>query len=432
MTWEGNSIELGGKVMYARAKWHRVSLLIFSIVLIASRRAAAQAGQLDPTFGTGGIVTTDFGLQTYSNIATANAVVIQPDGKIVVCGGAPTSTGFPNAVVARYNTNGTLDTGFGTGGIAMTNTFSILSAIALQPDGKIVVDGFAGETLVVIRYTANGSLDPTFGTGGIASFIALDASTSGLLIQPDGKIVVANHALTRLLSNGQLDSTFGTGGSVKVAGYNPTAVALLTNGKLLVATAFGNSGFVTRYDSNGSLDTSFAVYGQLATAGSGNAMVLLRTGEFLVGGSLISSLTELNQGFGTSTGFTVSRYQGAGIADGTFATHGGVLTPLTDYPNVLTSGLGVQSTGDIVVLGTAANDIEPLAFALARYTAAGQLDTAFGTGGIVITSFGSSTFATANGLAIQSDNKIVAVGGYTTSEQGDFDTGFKLTRYLSQ
>ena len=81
----------------------RAWLLVFSIVLVASTQAAAQAGQLDPTFGTGGIVTTDFGNQINSDVATANAVTIQPDGKIVVCGGAPGSNGFPNAAVVRYN-----------------------------------------------------------------------------------------------------------------------------------------------------------------------------------------------------------------------------------------------------------------------------------------------------------------------------------------
>lgn len=423
--------------MYSRTTSPRTSLLMFSILLIASTLAAAQAGQLDPTFGQGGIVTTDFGIQLgQSNIATANAVTIQPDGKIVVCGGAPTSTGFATAAVARYNTDGSLDTEFGSSGIAITPNLTTLTAIALQTDGKIVAVGGGGITIDVLRYSSNGTLDTTFGKGGIAAITDLPGVTSGVGVQPDGKIVVASgFHLLRLLPDGQPDPAFGSGNGVKLAGDSATALALLSNGKILVASALGasafeGSGFVTRYTSNGSLDGSFGINGQMATPGPANAMVLLGTGEFLVGGSVISSLTVLNQGFGPSTGFAVSRYQGGGITDGRFGSHGGTLTALSGFPNVNTSGLGVQSSGDIVVLGTPTNT-EGLGFALARYTPTGQLDTTFGTNGTVITIFGTD-FVTASGLAIQSDGKIVAVGSYATSGQTNFDFGYKLARYLGQ
>jgi len=98
-------------------------LLGFSTLLIATEQATAQAGRLDPTFGNGGIVTTDCGLQTgSSNAATANAAAIQSDGKIVVVGAAPGSNGFPIAAVARYNSNGSLDTSFGSSGIVTTSS----------------------------------------------------------------------------------------------------------------------------------------------------------------------------------------------------------------------------------------------------------------------------------------------------------------------
>jgi uncharacterized delta-60 repeat protein len=427
--------------MYAATASHRVSFLIFSILFIASTQAAAQAGQLDPTFGQGGIVTTDFANQTgQSNIAAANAVTIQPDGKILVCGGAPTTTGFPTAAVARYNTDGSLDTGFGTAGIAVTPKVASLAAIALQTDGKIVAIGSGPSTTIdVVRYSPNGSLDPTFGKGGIAEFVALIEVTGGVVVQPDGKIVVADRTMFRLLPEGQVDSSFGTG-TGRLAGFNPTALALLPSGKILVSSAlafatsgFQNSGFVSRYNSDGTLDTGFGINGQLATAGPADAMVLLGTGEFLIGGGLISNLAQLSDAFQPSTGFAVSRYFGMGATDAKFATHGGVLTALAGFPTIVTSGLGVQSSGDIVVLGTAiASSIVPHVFALVRYTPTGQLDTTFGTNGTVTTSFGN-IFVNATALAIQSDGKIVAVGSFTTTENhGLFDTGFKLTRYLGQ
>jgi uncharacterized delta-60 repeat protein len=425
--------------MHASKTLRCASLLVVSILFAASTQAAAQAGQLDPTFGQGGIVTTDFGIQLgQANIATANAVTIQPDGKIVVSGAAPTSSGFPTAAVARYNTDGSLDTGFGSSGVAVTPNLTALTAVALQTDGKIVAVCGGGITIDVVRYSTDGSLDTTFGSGGIAAISALPGGTSGVGVEPDGKIVVASgFHLLRLLPDGASDPTFGSGSGtgVKLAGDSATALALLANGKIQVASALGASdneasGFVTRYTSNGSLDASFGINGQMATSGPANAMVLLSTGEFLIGGSVISSLTALNGGFGPSTGFAVSRYQGAGVTDGKFGSHGGTLTALSASPNVNTSGLGVQSSGDIVVLGTPAN-IESFGFGLARYTPTGQLDTTFGSNGTVITAFGTD-FVNASALAIQSDGKIVAVGSYRTSGQNNFDYGYKLARYLGQ
>jgi uncharacterized delta-60 repeat protein len=422
--------------MYKDTMLHRAWLLILSIVLIASTQAAAQAGQLDPTFGQGGIATTDFGNQINSDIATANAVTIQPDGKIVVCGGAPGSNGFPNAAIARYNTDGSLDKGFGNGGVnILLGQFEILTAIALQTDGKIVATGAAGEAIDVIRFNSNGQLDSSFGTNGIASVTALGSSTSGIVVQPDGKILVGNgHLLIRFLPSGQPDLGFGSAGSARVAGYNPTALALLPNGKILVASSlissgFENPGFVTRYNADGSLDASFGINGQLSVPGPASAMVLLSAGpfagEFLVAGNLTSSVT------GPVNGFEVSGYRGVGTVDARFGTNGGAVTPVPDFPTIATSGLGIQSSGDIVASGIASATLTSNVFALARYTPAGRLDTTFGTGGLVTTSLPNTSQIFANGLAIQSDDKILVVGNFTTSElHGQFDTGFKLVRYL--
>jgi uncharacterized delta-60 repeat protein len=422
--------------MDSSTAWHRAWLLIFSLLLIASAQAAAQAGQLDPSFGQGGIVTTDFGNQINSDIATANAVTIQTDGKIVVCGGAPGSNGFPNAAVVRYNTDGSLDKRFGNAGVnVVLGQFEILTAIALQTDGKIVTAGSAGEDIDIIRFNSNGQLDSTFGTNGIVSFSAIGALTSGIVVQPDGNILVGNgHLLIRFLPSGQLDLTFGSGGSAKVAGYNPTAIALLSNGKILVASAlvssgFENPGFVTRYNGDGSLDASFGINGQLSVPGPANALVLLNAGrfagEFVIAGNLTSSVS------GPVSGFAVSGYKGVGTVDARFGTNGGDVTSVPNFSTIATSGLGLQSSGDFVTSGTASTSSFSTVFALARYTPAGRLDVTFGTNGIVTTSFPNTNEVTANGLAIQSDDKIVAVGNFITSElHGQFDTGFKLARYL--
>jgi uncharacterized delta-60 repeat protein len=431
----GDQSNLEESIMCVRTL-HRASLLIFSILVIASQQATAQAGKLDPTFGNGGIVTTDFGDQRQSsNVATANAVTIQPDGKIVVCGGVPNSNGFPVAAVVRYHTNGSLDKSFGTSGIVTTPSIEDLpfTAITLQPDGKILATA-GGFTAFVVRYTADGVLDSTFGTGGIVTLSFINGpSTSGVLVQPDGKILVADRGLFRFLSDGQFDTSFGNGGTARTAGYPATGLALLPNGKILVASSFsGTSGFISQYDSNGSLDTTFGIDGQLASPGTAAGLVLLGTGDFLAAGSLTNNSIQPYPGI-VASGFAVSRYLSAGITDASFGTNGGTVTSIPNFPIVATSGLAVQSSGDIVLLGTANQNPKPV-FALARYTSTGQLDPAFGTKGTVVTAFGGSVqipSVSANGLTIQEDGKIVAVGSYSVFvPYHGFDNALKVVRYL--
>ncbi|MGA9504458.1 MAG: hypothetical protein WBV31_08460 [Terriglobales bacterium] len=410
----------------------RARLLVLGILLIASAHAVAQAGQLDPDFGQGGIVTTDFGILP-NGTASAAAVTIQPDGKIIVFGGVTSSSGTSVAAV-RYNTNGSLDTGFGTAGVATVAGLTFPSALALQPDGKIVgvafnIGGYGGAFGInIVRFSSTGVLDPAFGTGGVVGTGIFSAQVpSGVVIQPNGDILIAEGELLRLLPDGQFDTSFGTGGQAHVLGGDQAnGLALLSNGKILVtsATSFSAGGLVTRYNSNGNLDSSFAIGGQLGATGPSNALLLLSNGEFLVGGDLASSVNG-------PVGFAVSRYQAVGATDPKFGAHGGVVTPLAGFPTIATSGLGVQANGDIVALGTASASKTSQAFALARYTPTGQLDTTFGTSGSVTTAFGTTTVA-ASGLAIQADSNIVAVGGYSTTKPNGTDVGFKLARYLGQ
>jgi len=419
--------------MFAR-RFACVWLLMLSLLFLLPTQAAAQAGQLDPTFGTGGIVTTDFGDQNSSNnAATANAAVIQPDGKIVVVGAAPGSNDFPIAAVLRYNSNGSLDSTFGTGGIVTTASIEDVpfTSVALQSDGKIVAVA-GGFSAFVVRYTSTGVLDSTFGTGGIVTLGDIAGpSLSGVVIQPDGKIVVANRNLFRLLSTGQLDTSFGNNGTAFTAGYAATALALESNGEILTTSTEVGSGFISQYQSNGTLDTTFGIAGQLATPGTAPGLALLASGELLSGGAQTNNSVHGSNGMVASS-MAVSRYLAAGVVDASFGTNGGTVTPIPNFLAVTTSDLAVEPTGDIVLLGTASQT--STAFALARYTVNGQLDTTFGNNGTVVTSFVSGfnmPAVSANGLAIQTDGKIVVVGSYTilVPHRG-FDTAFKVLRYL--
>jgi uncharacterized delta-60 repeat protein len=416
-----------------------LALYVCAAVFALPTMLMGAAGSLDPTFGTGGIVTTNFGGEDNT---VANATAIQSDGKILVAGSIPNNQGFGEAGVARYNTNGSLDSTFGTAGIVVTSETDPIGlfGIALQPDGKIVVGGAGFLSVDAIRYNTNGSLDTTFGNGGIASVrpfppTAFDAGTGGLALQADGRILVAaGSALVRFLGNGQVDSTFGTGGVAPLVS-NATSITLLSTGKILIASSFNSlipapSGTIARYKANGSLDTGFALHGQISTVGPASAIEPLSDGKFIVAGSFATSI-------GTPPapndyGVALTRYNGNGTIDTTFGSHGGVVTAFTGETDAVGFALAIQSNGAIVVAGQAGSQAPdgPSSFALARYTANGQLDTSFGTNGTVTTAFDNHT-AFVSALAIQSDGKIVAVGNDEVIN-GSVADSFALARYLSQ
>jgi uncharacterized delta-60 repeat protein len=417
----------------------RVAVFLGAALLGSSAQVMAQAGSLDPTFGTGGIVITTFG---GANNTVANAAAIQSDGKIVVAGLIPPAQDVGEQGLVRYNPDGSLDSSFGTGGIVTTNAGAALG-IAILSDGKIIVGGAAFLAVQAARYNSNGTLDTTFGTKGIASVrpfspTAFDASSGGFAVQPDGKILVAaGSALVRFLSNGQPDSSFGTGG-VAATVSTATAITLLSSGKILVASSLNSlppatTGTIARYNSNGSLDTSFGLNGQISTVGPASAIALLSNGQFIVAGSFPTSA-------GTPPapddfGVALTRYTSGGNVDTTFGTNGGVVTPFTGDTDAVAFALAIQSNGAIVAAGQAGSQAPdgPSSFALARYTASGQLDTSFGTDGIVTTAFDNNT-AFVSVVLIQSDGKILAVGNdETISGNGQsVADSFALARYLAQ
>lgn len=398
--------------------------LLAVLILLGASMAGAQAGQLDPTFGSGGIAITDFGIQYQQEIAAVGGVTIQTNGEIVVAGGVPAgnSNDFPSFAVALYQTNGSLDTTFGVGGIATVQTlYGNFAAVVIQSDGKIVAGGGAS----VVRFNSNGSLDSTFGKGGIATLGPF--AISAIALQTDGTIAVAAGSQLFLLSS----SGGVEGESSPLPNFASSAsLRVLSNNKILVGSSLPS--FVFRYSSSGALDNTFAVNGQMATPGPANALAISTNGDVLVAGSLASKVTTPEP----TLGFVVSSYKSAGIADPRFAKNGGIVTALSGLPSITATGLGVEpTTGSIVVSGTASNITgggTEQAFGLVRYTALGQLDSSFGTDGTVVTSFPNS-FATASGLAIQSDGKIVVAGTVLTpANHGGADTAFVLARYLTQ
>jgi uncharacterized delta-60 repeat protein len=404
-----------------------VTSLAAAIVAVPSA-ARAGPGDLDPSFGTNGTVTTRVG----SSGGFAYALALQPDGKIVLGGEYNVGQTGSGPALARYDANGGLDTGFGTEGVVKgPSGLHAGRAIALQPDGKILL---AGGDFAVARYRPDGSLDTSFGSEGIASAPGPDWSgANALAVQPDGKILVggsyvthdpvAAETLVRFNSNGSLDSTFGSGGrvttSVGSGGDNVYALVVQPDGKILAAggSVDQGRGYVTivRYEPNGRLDQGFGSAGIVKDGDFYQAfgLALEPDGRILAAGMSV----------GPPQAFALARFSPDGQPDSSFGSGGAVITAIGSQGYA--QAVAVQPDGKIVLAGSSKDrflDRGFSDFAVARYDPNGSLDRSFGTDGTVTTSIGEAG-AGASALALQPDGRIV-VGGSSSG-------GFTLARYAA-
>ncbi|MEZ5842231.1 MAG: hypothetical protein R3D27_00675 [Hyphomicrobiaceae bacterium] len=396
-------------------------------------------GSLDTSFGGGdGVETTQIGSLT----GAALDVAIQPDGKIIAVGFLVTGS-VPDIALVRYNADGSLDTTFGGGdGVVSTSVgtaFDQAYSVALQPDGKIVVGGFAfvgTDDFALVRYESDGTLDTTFGGGDGIVTTPIGASHEAgqsVIIQPDGKIVVAGYAsngsnndfaIARYNPDGSLDPTFDGDGRALVAvgasadqGYQ---VLLQPDGKLLIG-GFTHNGAnldfaVVRLEANGSLDTSFGSgTGKVTTAigpgdNFGYSMALQADGRILAAGPASN---------GTDTDFAVARYNSDGSLDTTFGGTGFVTTPIGNGTDEA-YGILVQPDGKIIVSGTSFNGSDG-DFALIRYNADGTLDTTFDPRNTL----GGNVFFNDHGAPVLLDNNVAIVDAELAA-QGNY-AGATLT-----
>ncbi len=426
------------------------SSALFAAVLLAGipSQVSAAGDHRDLSFSGNGKLATDFGgVDDY-----ARDVAIQADGKIVVVGSSGSGSAAKFAL-ARYNPNGSLDTTFnGTGKLTTTvnGGGSGARAVVILPNGKIVVGGYArsqssGSTeFALARYNANGSLDSTFdGNGTVQTAFTFDLGSSAgaeilsLAVQPDGKIVAvgavnglyrasaaSDWAIARYNTDGSLDNTFSADGKTTLdfetdsGEFTETAssVAILPSGKILVGgtSLFQNTNFaLARFNEDGSLDITFNNNGKVITDFGGidilKNLKVQPDGKIVVGGtSAISGIIK----------FALARYNAEGMPDASFSDDGKVVL---DFNGTLQS-IALQSDGKIVAVGTANSD-----FMLTRVNPNGSLDTAFGLAGIVSTDIFSNSPDTAAAVAVQPDGKIV-VAGYAQNTGSTFD--FAVARYL--
>jgi len=377
-------------------------------------------GSLDTSFGAGtGKVTTTIG----SSDDIAQSVKILPDGKILAIGSSYIS-GF-KVVMVQYNSDGSLDTSYGGGdGIVIDNQYLGDQAVgaAIQTDGKLVVAGTYNNDFFVTRFNTDGSLDTSFGSGGSKTTdfnnnTGSDKSTS-VTIQPDGKIVLGGYAfngtsfdfaIARYNSDGTPDTSFnGTGKAITDLGSASNdsgySVTVQPDGKLLVAgwtdavTAGNNDFGLVRYNSNGSLDTSFNLTGKVTTSFSAGGDLALSVtvqsdGKILVAGQSNTS----------GNNFAVARYNTDGSLDSTFNGTGKVDTEFTTSGSSDDRGavVTIDASGKIIVLGTSTKTGN-YDFAIARYNSNGSLDTRLN---LANTLDGAPSY-TENGAAVLLDSNV--------------------------
>ena len=350
-----------------------------AVIETMESRLLFAAGQVDLGFGTRGHAFASFDSRPISD---GYAIAVQPDGKILV--GGSTTVLDPDfdqrLALARYNPNGTLDTTFGSGGRVVTdlpgNTEEIRD-IAVQPDGKIVVAVNNFVDFAVVRYNANGTLDSGFGSGGRAIFgnfngANLTEYSEALTLQADGKIVVVG--IAHLPGGGQHDF----------------AVARLTT--------------------SGALDSSFSGDGKLSISPSviehraaAETVDIAPDGDIVVGGYAQEPYVRA----------AFVRLDSAGNPDASFSGDGRLTVDIAEQDRV--SSLQVQPDGKIVAAGSARIGTSNFDFAVLRVNANGTLDSSFSGDGIATTDFWTDTTPAtgddhAEQVLLQPDGKIIAVG----------------------
>lgn len=383
--------------------------------------------------GSSGTADLCFGLQT-TNFGTgddrATTVVVQSDGKILMAGVSHNGTD-QDAAFVRYNADGTLDTGFGTGGKVSVN-FSgneSIQSLALQSDGKIVGVGTtnvggASPDLLFIRLTTSGALDTTFSGDGVAalsSSVPIYGNTVG--IQSDGAIVAGaewhngvnyDFGIARMTSAGALDTTFnGTGYRLLNFGSQDGVydLKIQSDGNIVAAGYYANATpnfdfAIIRLLPTGALDPAFAGGSARAVPfGTGHdtphGMAIQSDGKIVIAGDYVN---------GASRDLAIARLNTDGSLDTTFDGDGKAVVPIASTAEQR-EHVAVQSDGKIVIVASASNGTDS-DFLLVRLNSNGSLDTTFSGDGLALFDFGGTEVG--NDLAFDANGDIIVTGSTST------------------
>ena len=411
-----------------------VATALASLVLAAPATVAPDSP--DSSFSGDGRATTDFG-----ELDLGEDVVVQDDGKIVSLG-----TNFSSFLVTRHNPGGSLDQTFaGDGRQAIGMGFGFGYALAIQPDGKLVVAGQTQDSrrFAVARLKTNGGLDPRFSGDGrqTVAFPGYrnNVGAEGVAIAPDGRIVLAGRAddrlsdfaVARLNRGGKLDPTFDGDGrqTLDFDGGGAHSVLVQPNGRtVVVGTANGgtsNSNFaLARLTQGGGLDPTFSGDGRQETNFAGNEndaldVALQPDGKIVAAGSAITPPAAAED-------FAVARYTAGGAPDSTFSSDGRDAFDFAGGDDEV-EALAIAPDGKIVLGGGAESASGPDRFGAARVLPSGVPDPAFSGDGRRLYGFPGFEFAGATGVALQRDGQIV-LGGTMRDASDDLDLDLALLR----
>jgi uncharacterized delta-60 repeat protein len=405
-------------------------------LVVSATTALAAPGDADQTFGIAGFVATDL-----NGADDGHGAAVQHDGKIVVAASSRDGSRF---VVLRYSTEGALDTSFSGDGVATTSfgrqASSFASDVAVQPDGTIVAVGATSrraQRIAVVRYLPDGSLDPSFsGDGKVTTSIRSGGNSAAfaVAIRPDGRIVVAGTsgrssvgrwdedvALARYLPDGALDASFSGDGKLTTSfggtEERATAIAIQADRKIVVAGASSSGSrrgpyrwAVARYLPGGALDGSFARDGRLTTSFGAKGDdwandLALQPGD---GRIVVVGMAES----AARSSFGIARYLPDGTLDASFSADGKVRTSFGSLGEQA-EGVVIQGDGRIVVAGNRfveAPDGTWSHVALARYVPGGILDDTFSGDGRARASFSDSKGEYVVDLVLQADGNVVTAG----------------------
>ncbi|MBM4071194.1 MAG: hypothetical protein FJ271_20000 [Planctomycetes bacterium] len=422
---------------------------------------ATAADWLDPTLGTGGVVTTPSVTWTTEPVLRAPTIdaAVRTDGKVmVIANGTPSGVLTGNFAVLRYNEDGTLDTTFSGDGIASTDFNGYVdraSAVAVVGNKTVVVGSaqrFSGGNyytdFALVRYNDDGSLDTTFGNGGkvVTSFgTRVSSSAATVAVLADGKIVVGGSGnVVRYNSNGSLDTTFGSGGKVTL-GLPTAQLGIQSDGRIVVADEVGSNFRAMRLTVNGTLDLTFG-------GGDGSVETPITSGAYT---STLAYVYDLaidpndrillageaymgapDQG-GTATDAVVVRFTSDGSLDTTFGGGDGILTAdfvsLNGYVNQVAQAVALQADGQIVVAGftggIGGTDVRSFHNTLVmRFNGGdGSLDTSFGAGGRLELQIGPGG---SGGLELAESNGKLIVAGVSGNTSSNPVNTLTLSRFI--
>lgn len=437
--------------------------------MLAIMSATAAPGDPDPSFGTGGKVLTRI-----DGVSTGvKSVAVQSDGKILATGG------YGNFLLVRYNPDGSLDQSFGMNGVLKT-FFSVSGdssseTLAVQPDGRIVVVGTVAVNLrtyfAAARFNSDGTFDTGFGNQGKTVMTFNPAATElsetvyGLARQTDGKLVLlgqsgSNFVVFRLNANGTPDTSFGTDGffstnfvALGSQRYRTNNILVQTDNKIIVGGIENFNGQITgtiiRLNANGTPDTGFAANGYLRTYQQipanrrqyfdWSSVGLQSDGKIIAGGTTLRRMITPNSppnSYYFQGELTLLRYHPNGTPDPAFGSNGVVLRYSRKSDDYLYA-LVIGNDDRIYAGGTFGNILRnryfhpathDFDFLTGRFNADGGIDPVWGAGGLTTTDFGANLSEAVNDLAIQPDGKIVAGGdNFTNNTTSDF----VIARYLT-